>query len=157
VRVLLVYWEMQYFSPSMPSAALTDTQKVQLVPGVSPEMSVFSSATVLLWEPQPVVCTKYLYSFLYSNGRLQFKRILLEFKVSASNTVILYGPKNTRYRVLLIETEHNSINRSMSDKIYSTHVWSRKLSQVLIECHLLSAWWWWRWNCSQTKDPALLH
>ena len=52
---LLVYCEVQFSSPSVPSAAITKTQKVQSVPEVSAEISAASAVAVLFWEPQPVV------------------------------------------------------------------------------------------------------
>lgn len=94
VKVLLVYWEVHFASPSMPSAALTKTQKVQLVPGVSSEISATSPVKVLFCGPQPVVLTRYVYSFLYSGGFSQTRRTAVVFKVSASSWLILYGPTN---------------------------------------------------------------
>lgn len=94
VRVLLVYWEVHFASPSMPSAALAETQKVQLVPGVSSEISTASPVRVVFWKPQPVVFTKYVYSFLNSSGSIQTRRTAVVFKVSASSCLTLNGPTN---------------------------------------------------------------
>ena len=52
---LLVNCEVQFSSPSVPSAAMTKTQKVQFVPEVSSEISVEFTETVWVLEPQPVV------------------------------------------------------------------------------------------------------
>ena len=49
VGFLPVNCEAQFSSPSVPSAAMTKTQKVQFVPGVSAEICAAFTLTVLFW------------------------------------------------------------------------------------------------------------
>lgn len=101
--VLLVYCEMQTSSPSVLSMALTETQKVQFVPEVSPEITAVSCVTVVFWEPHPVVLIQYVYSFLYCCGWFQDRLIAVVFKVTACIPIILSGPTNTEQKILKIK------------------------------------------------------
>lgn len=111
VKNLLVYWKMHFASPSLPSAALTKTQKVQLVPGVSCEISALSPARVLFWEPQLVDWTRYVYSFLYPGGFPQNRRTVVVFKVSAFSHPVLWGPTHGKESVTF---ENSNIKHTSS-------------------------------------------